>query len=97
LCQLVLTKPLPSFLAKIETLDFPGMGIFCKELDCVFVNREANDSKRKVLELIMERQKLAVEGKANPIILFPEGATTNGKSMLEFKRGAFLSLLPVQP
>ena len=45
----------------------------------------------------MERQKLAVEGKANPIILFPEGATTNGKSMLEFKRGAFLSLLPVQP
>ena len=73
------------------------MGIFCKELDCVFVNREANDSKRKVLELIMERQKLAVEGKANPIILFPEGATTNGKSMLEFKRGAFLSLLPVQP
>lgn len=90
-----MTKPLPGFLAKIETLNIPCMGIFCKEIDCVYVKREDSDSKRKVLESIMERQKMAVEGRANPIILFPEGATTNGKSMLEFKRGAFLSLLPV--
>lgn len=32
-----------------------------------------------------------------PLCIFPEGTMTNGKDLLEFKRGAFLSLLPVQP
>jgi hypothetical protein len=32
-----------------------------------------------------------------PISIFPEGATTNGTSIIQFKRGAFASLLPVQP
>lgn len=29
--------------------------------------------------------------------IFPEGCTTNGKSMLKFKRGAFETETPVQP
>lgn len=95
--HLILTSPPPSFLAKVETLDIPGLGTYCRHIDCLYVKREDKDSKHKVLELIMERQQLAVEGKANPIVLFPEGATTNGRSVIEFKRGAFLSLLPVQP
>ena len=31
------------------------------------------------------------------IIIFPEGATTNGSCMLKFKKGAFASLRPVRP
>jgi len=31
-----------------------------------------------------------------PIIIFPEGATTNGTSVIEFKRGAFATLRPVK-
>ena len=30
-------------------------------------------------------------------MIFPEGATTNGTSIIQFKKGAFESLLPIQP
>jgi 1-acyl-sn-glycerol-3-phosphate acyltransferase len=33
----------------------------------------------------------------NPLLIFPEGATTNGEYLMKFKKGAFASLLPVQP
>lgn len=32
-----------------------------------------------------------------PLVLFPEGTTTNGKYLLTFKTGAFVAGLPVQP
>ena len=31
------------------------------------------------------------------LIIYPEGATTNGSCMLKFKKGAFASLRPVRP
>lgn len=32
-----------------------------------------------------------------PLLIFPEGATTAGDYLLKFKKGAFASLLPIQP
>ena len=32
-----------------------------------------------------------------PLIIFPEGGTTNGKYIIKFKKGAFVSLLPIWP
>jgi len=32
-----------------------------------------------------------------PVALFPEGATTNGLGLINFKKGAFASLKPVKP
>lgn len=32
-----------------------------------------------------------------PFVIFPEGTTTNGSSILKFKKGAFQALLPVKP
>ena len=40
---------------------------------------------------------MAEEGKAGPILIFPEGCSTNGKYMIQFKKGAFFSLKPVKP
>jgi len=34
---------------------------------------------------------------ARPLLLFPEGTTTNGRFLLPFKTGAFLAGLPLQP
>jgi len=31
------------------------------------------------------------------ITIFPEGATTNGEGLIQFKKGSFASLRPVQP
>ena len=34
--------------------------------------------------------------KRNPLLIYPEGATTNGMGIMKFKKGAFASLLPIQ-
>jgi lysophosphatidylcholine acyltransferase/lyso-PAF acetyltransferase len=40
---------------------------------------------------------LAEQGKTPPILIYPEGATTNGEALVYFNKGAFASLRPVQP
>ena len=32
-----------------------------------------------------------------PLLIYPEGCTTNNTSLIQFKKGAFASLLSVQP
>jgi hypothetical protein len=39
-----------------------------------------------------------MDGKTKvPFLIFAEGATTNGEYLMSFKKGAFASLLPIQP
>jgi lysophosphatidylcholine acyltransferase/lyso-PAF acetyltransferase len=45
------------------------------------------------LNKIIERSKLIKDGKVfPPVMIFPEGTTTNGKYLISFKKGAFESL-----
>ena len=50
-----------------------------------------------IFERIKKRQELAEQGKAPPVMIFPEGCTTNEKYLIKFKKGAFASLRPVKP
>jgi lysophosphatidylcholine acyltransferase/lyso-PAF acetyltransferase len=47
----------------------------------------------------MERQDILEKGEMNfpPLIIYPEGATTNNKVIMKFKKGAFFGLRSVQP
>lgn len=47
--------------------------------------------------MIEQRQKENQETGRTPIVIFPEGATTNNKSVIKFKRGPFSGLNAVQP
>ena len=39
-----------------------------------------------------------MDGKTKvPFLIFPEGATCNGEYLMAFKKGAFATLLPIQP
>jgi hypothetical protein len=39
-----------------------------------------------------------MDGKTKvPFLIFAEGSTSNGEYLMSFKKGAFASLLPVQP
>lgn len=42
--------------------------------------------------MIEQRQKENQETGRTPIVIFPEGATTNNKSVIKFKRGPFSGL-----
>jgi 1-acyl-sn-glycerol-3-phosphate acyltransferase len=49
------------------------------------------------MESIASRAQFAAAGEGPQVALFPEGTTTNGSYLLNFKVGAFKPGLPVQP
>jgi lysophosphatidylcholine acyltransferase/lyso-PAF acetyltransferase len=86
------------FISKEEVKNLPIFGPIAKGLNSVFVNRNNTESKEHTLKQIIERQKEIMEGKpVMPFMIFPEGTTSSGRHLLQFKRGAFYSLLPVKP
>jgi hypothetical protein len=44
-----------------------------------------------------ERQLLCEKNIYPPLVMYAEGGTTNGTSLLKFKKGAFIGLNSVQP
>jgi lysophosphatidylcholine acyltransferase/lyso-PAF acetyltransferase len=74
----------------------PFIGWFAEVLNSVFVDRHA-DTKTKA-EYKSKIESIAENPKAPPVLIFPEGTCTNGKSLITFKRGSFepgVDLLPV--
>lgn len=87
-----------SFIAKKEVASWPGIGRMAQIAGTVFIERRARQSKNQKDELSdrLERQ-------CNSLILFPEGTSSNGQSVLTFKSALFSvaeaghRALPVQP
>eukprot|EP00198_Chlamydomonas_reinhardtii_P002368 XP_001691704.1 predicted protein [Chlamydomonas reinhardtii] len=85
---LYMSRLFPSFVAKKEVSNLPLIGAISKAMQCLFVDREARERMARKYEL----------GSAElPMMLFPEGTTTNNKYIMPFKRGAFVAGVPVQP
>jgi len=62
------------------------------------LSRASKTDKSKVLEEINNRLKETEEtDRFEPIVIFVEGGTTNGKYLINFKKGAFASCRPVYP
>ena len=88
----------PGFLSKKDVKDYPLVGLIAECLGSVFVDRDDKNSTGDSLNMVIEKQKNIVAGKDNSkFMLFPEGTTTNNTGMLNFKRGAFVSELPIKP
>ena len=86
------------FISKKGVKTFPVFGKIAQGLQTIFVDRDNPNSRRDVLEKVMERQKQFYEGEpVMPFMIFPEGTTTSGRHLLRFKKGAFFSLLPIKP
>ena len=86
------------FISKLDVKSYPIFGKIAQGLQSIFVDRSNPNSRKEVLDKIIERQKDYIEGKpVMPLMIFPEGTTTSGRHLLKFKRGAFYSLLPIKP
>ena len=86
------------FMAKDETQNIPFISSIAKGINCLFVKRESEEDRKRIFDQLKKRQKDFYEGNIlSPLLLFPEGTTTNGKYILKFKKGAFYSLLPIKP
>ena len=88
----------PGFIAKITVKDYPFFGIVAKSINCLFVERESEAARKKIMDDIYTRQKNYLEGNSlTPLAIFPEGTTTSNRHILKFKKGAFYHLLPIKP
>ena len=87
-----------TFLITYEIIRAPGYGAAMKQLGSFYINREDEKSRKKALAIITKRQNDFYNKRSFVrTLVFPEGTTTNGQYIATFKRGAFISLLPVKP
>merc|ERR1719203_722051 len=74
----------------------PGFGKLLDEVGSIFVDRSRGDSRHATQEAIAEYCENWRPGD-RPLLIFPEGTTTNGRGLIDFKKGAFVSGRPVRP
>lgn len=88
---------MPSVIAKEAVRYIPVVGKCAELFGCLFLTREDKSSQRSVVSQIIERQTLVEQGYYSPLKIYPEGGTSNGKYIINFKKGAFLGLKSIQP
>ncbi len=81
----VLSAALPvSFVAKAEVATWPFFGTLARLQRSVFINRQRRHQTGKSRDELSERL-----GRADAIVLFPEGTSHTGKAVLDFKSSYF--------
>ena len=75
----------------------PFVGPIAAACGSLFIDRANKDQKKTLLMQIKERQIDCENGLFPPLILYPEGGTTNGTHLINFKKGAFVGERSVQP
>ncbi|XP_077401798.1 lysophospholipid acyltransferase LPCAT4 isoform X2 [Vanacampus margaritifer] len=86
---------LPTVVSRSENTSIPVIGALLEFNQAVLVSRSDPDSRRKAVAQLTER--ITSNGYWPQMLMFPEGTTTNGKTLIKFKPGAFLCGVPVQP
>ena len=86
----------PKIVAKAGCARVPVVGRLLQECGTVFVERGEKGSRQATLDAIAGHCEAWRPGQ-RPLLIFPEGTTTNGEGMLDFKKGAFIGGLPVRP
>lgn len=83
--SLFLMWPKVGLLGKRESLGVVGMKSIVEGLDYMLVGRDNKDPKEvrlAQLKAIEERQIAAEKGEKMPLMMCPEGATTNGRYII---------------
>jgi 1-acyl-sn-glycerol-3-phosphate acyltransferase len=86
-----------SFLSKSSVASAPLLGMHATARQSIYLNREDQNDRDKVVELIKARTKRVREhGDLSPLLIFPEGTVTNGRVLMSFKKGPFFSGDPIK-
>ena len=101
------TDEFPAFISGSFVKKFPFYGTIAQAIGSLFVERADANSRNTTVTIQKHNEQLAAikerVGKINsdsnyaPLCIFPEGCTTNGTSLLRFKRGAFEAESPILP
>mmetsp|Transcript_109248 Transcript_109248/g.308166 ORF Transcript_109248/g.308166 Transcript_109248/m.308166 type:complete len:405 (-) Transcript_109248:186-1400(-) len=93
---LPLVLEVPKLMAMAEVRNWPLFGQLCQEMDMLWVDRSNSDS-RKAAKKAIEEHVGEWEVGQRPLLIWPEGTTSNGRGMKEFKSGAFCPGVAVRP
>ncbi|KAF4703994.1 Lysophosphatidylcholine acyltransferase 2 [Perkinsus olseni] len=86
----------PTFVGKKSLEDTPVVGRVMKSMHCIFVDRLAIKGHQQSTTDAIHKY-ISAPGKGSPVLLFPEGTTTNGLGLIPFRSGAFCQDVPVLP
>lgn len=86
-----------SFVSKESVNRVPLVGGVARGLQCIFLDRRSESARNDTVEKIKKRaEDYARDPEGTyPVLIYPEGTTTNGRSIARFKTGAFNPLAPI--
>ena len=88
----------PALVGKKSVADIPFIGTVGRVGDPILIDRMGTkEDKEAALRAIEARQRENEQTNRPSLIIFPEGGTTNGEYLIQFKRGPFNGLHSVQP
>lgn len=89
----------PGFTPKDMFKGMPLFGKLCDISESIYMPKGGSkESSEEAMKIISDRQELIEKtGKLTPICIFPEGMTSNGTGILNFRRGAFNGLKRISP
>ena len=76
------------FVAKSEVAGWPGIGLLARATGTLFIRREARSEVAEQARAMAERLR-----RAETLLFFPEGTSTDGRRVLPFKPALFAGLL----
>lgn len=86
-----------SFLSKESVAHAFLIGWHAITRQSIFLNRDDQKDRDKVLQLIKERTTRVREHEdIYPLLIFPEGTCSNGRTLMSFKKGAFFTGDPIK-
>ncbi|HSF90838.1 MAG TPA: lysophospholipid acyltransferase family protein [Paracoccaceae bacterium] len=71
------------FVAKSEVRSWPGIGFLARVTGTMFIERRATEAKRQQMLLLARMQR------GHRLCFFPEGTSTDGRRVLDFKSTLF--------
>jgi 1-acyl-sn-glycerol-3-phosphate acyltransferase len=71
-----------SFIAKKDVLRWPLIGLLCRNLGTIFIDR---NNRRDIARVNAQVEQALAEGRG--VVLFPEGTSSPGATVLPFKSG----------
>ncbi|KAF0695492.1 Aste57867_13685 [Aphanomyces stellatus] len=84
----------PSVAVRGDMGDAPIIGPVLRAMDPVLIDRKSAQGRKRAFDDIRDHM---VNDKFPPLLIFPEGTTSNQDYLTKFKKGAFAAGLPVQP
>ncbi|XP_074350625.1 lysophospholipid acyltransferase LPEAT2-like isoform X2 [Apium graveolens] len=84
----------PTIVASDSHDSTPIVGTIIKAMQVIYVNRFSPSSRKHA---ISEIKRKASCNRFPRVLLFPEGTTTNGRSLISFQLGAFIPGYAIQP